>query len=404
MNKLLENNESSMAKKVYKCLKGMSLEEEAEECLEDLVRKSLVLVTRNTTGEIKSCSLHDQVRDSCIRKTQEEMFLHNVTDMYHLQKCIKDKRLRHISTISHHNFRKFQSPTIHTFLCLHLKDRFIPAFLGSFRLPRVLDVVCSYVGSLPCQLFELIHLKYLALGTLDDIPAAISTLLNLQTLIINPKGSPLRRNLPLEIWRMQQLRHLVFPFSYKLLNPVDGSTLPLENLQTLSGALDPACNKKILKMIPNLKELEIYFENKTDHVPNFIYPDQLEKLKQLKKLSLVDNLFSWNDIHVIGSLPHHQVLKLRAFPNYYSQLQTWKTTDGEFPQLKFLQIHDSCLEHWITESSHFPRFKCLILRYCWSLLAISDGIEDIPTLELINMSHTSKSLADSAKQIQLEQQ
>ncbi|KAL8491444.1 hypothetical protein ACS0TY_023172 [Phlomoides rotata] len=176
---------------------------------------------------------------------------------------------------------------------------------------RVAASMISYVGSLPRQLFELIHLRYLALGTLDDIPAAISTLLNLQTLIINPR---------------------------------------------------------------------------------------------LKKLSLVDNLFSWNDIHVIGSLPHHQVLKLRAFPNYYSQLQTWKTTDGEFPQLKFLQIHDSCLEHWITESSHFPRFKCLILRYCWSLLAISDGIEDIPTLELINMSHTSKSLADSAKQIQLEQQ
>ncbi|KAL0448367.1 UNVERIFIED_CONTAM: Disease resistance protein RPP13 [Sesamum latifolium] len=50
-----------------------SLEEEAEEYLEDLVKRSLVLVTkRKTDGKIKICSIHDLVRDLCIRKAEEE--------------------------------------------------------------------------------------------------------------------------------------------------------------------------------------------------------------------------------------------------------------------------------------------------------------------------------------------
>ncbi|KAL8544417.1 hypothetical protein ACS0TY_004823 [Phlomoides rotata] len=55
-----------------------SLEEKAEEYLEDLVKRSLVLITsRKSDGKIKSCSLHDLVRDMCIRKAEEEKFVYN---------------------------------------------------------------------------------------------------------------------------------------------------------------------------------------------------------------------------------------------------------------------------------------------------------------------------------------
>ncbi|KAL8492201.1 hypothetical protein ACS0TY_023728 [Phlomoides rotata] len=53
-------------------IKIFAAEEEAQKCLEDLVRRSLVLVTTKFIREIKSYSLHDVVRDSCIRKTKEE--------------------------------------------------------------------------------------------------------------------------------------------------------------------------------------------------------------------------------------------------------------------------------------------------------------------------------------------
>ncbi|XP_047968826.1 putative late blight resistance protein homolog R1A-10 isoform X2 [Salvia hispanica] len=55
-----------------------TLEEEAGDCLEDLVKRNLVLVTkRKFDGRIKRCSLHDLMRDLCIRKACEEKFLVN---------------------------------------------------------------------------------------------------------------------------------------------------------------------------------------------------------------------------------------------------------------------------------------------------------------------------------------
>lgn len=52
-----------------------SVEVEAEEYLEDLVKRNLVIViSRESNGKIKSCSLHDLVRGFCIRKARGENF------------------------------------------------------------------------------------------------------------------------------------------------------------------------------------------------------------------------------------------------------------------------------------------------------------------------------------------
>ncbi|XP_042004109.1 putative late blight resistance protein homolog R1A-10 isoform X2 [Salvia splendens] len=60
--------------------RSKTLEEEAGECLEDLVQRNLVLVTkRKCDGRIKSCSLHDLMRDLCIKKAHEEKFLMNLS-------------------------------------------------------------------------------------------------------------------------------------------------------------------------------------------------------------------------------------------------------------------------------------------------------------------------------------
>ncbi|KAK4438525.1 putative disease resistance RPP13-like protein 3 [Sesamum alatum] len=54
-----------------------SLEEAAEEYLEDLVRRNLILACqKRSNGKIKRCSIHDLVRDMCIREAKEEKFLH----------------------------------------------------------------------------------------------------------------------------------------------------------------------------------------------------------------------------------------------------------------------------------------------------------------------------------------
>ncbi|KAL8544383.1 hypothetical protein ACS0TY_004793 [Phlomoides rotata] len=115
-----------------------SLEEEAEECLEDLVKRSLVLITSRTcNGKIKSCNLHDLVRDLCIRKAQEEMFL--LTSRFVLPNGRKDERR---ISIAHSNFDKILSPTMRTILCfrtfLYCSSL---TLLENFKLLRVLDII-----------------------------------------------------------------------------------------------------------------------------------------------------------------------------------------------------------------------------------------------------------------------
>ncbi|XP_047965778.1 putative late blight resistance protein homolog R1B-14 [Salvia hispanica] len=276
---------------------------------------------------------------------------------------------------------------------------------------------------LPSQVFELFHFRYLTLICSSNVPSAISNLVNLQTLIILPTSGMLPNcnmiasfgmlpvyytrkrhwregrdhfSLPSEIWRMQQLRHLVLYDLYMLPHPSDGSnpSLPLENLQTLPYIKDLVWTEKILQMIPNVISLGLVYQmEKRYHLHLLKHLHQLEKLKLyglysfswmehitvtfpriLKKLTLVGGEFPWEDMSIIGSLPNLQVLKLRdqCFG------KTWETADGEFPELRYLLIEGSGLECWITESSHFPRLKCLVLSCCQDLREIPQDMGEIP--------------------------
>ncbi|KAL1552056.1 hypothetical protein AAHA92_12902 [Salvia divinorum] len=62
------------------------------------------------------------------------------------------------------------------------------------------------------------------------------------------------------------------------------------------------------------------------------------------------------------------------------------------------------LQQWITESSHFPRLKCLVLRSYQMLWEIPEGIGEIPTLGLIEVDYRNKLLVKSAKKIKEDQE
>ncbi|XP_042039765.1 putative late blight resistance protein homolog R1B-17 isoform X2 [Salvia splendens] len=422
-----------------------SIEEEAEEYLEDLVKRNLVTVnSKKSDGKIKCCSLHDMVRDLCIRKAHDEKFLRVIHGHVIPQSMINERRISlRLSSIA-----DIWCPTAHSMLCFEIQSfPSSPTFLRRFRLLRILDAVSQRSKELPSQVFELYHLKYLTLVCSYNVPSPISNLVNLQTLIILPTSDmPSASTKPkiiyarkihgdwedvstkvshfylsLEIWRMSQLRHLISHCPCILPRLPDGSNLPLENIQTLAYIKDVVWTEKILQMIPNVKRLGLVYEiyKRCDlHLLKHLH--HLQKLelfgprscfwvgqynlltipRTLKKLTLQGGKFPFEDMSIIGSLPNLQVFKLRNQPFG----KTWETTDGEFPQLRYLLIEKSGLQHWITESSHFPRLKHLVLRFCESLREVPQGIGEIPTLELIEVDSSIKSLLKSAKQIAEDQQ
>ncbi|KAL0298524.1 UNVERIFIED_CONTAM: putative late blight resistance proteinR1A-10 [Sesamum radiatum] len=406
-----------------------SFEEGAQEYLEDLVKRSLVLVTRRkSNGKIKSCSVHDLVRDLCIRKAREEKFLLFAMDRYvdrYLPKGIKDQRRLSIARSTLTLFSKINSPIIRTALYFE-QCRRLSSSLQCFRLLRVLDVVVAVFSEFPAEVLKLFHLRYLAFTLIDnyDIPASILNLQNLQTLFICTYS--IRVRFPLEIWRMTQLRHLVLSMSDPFPKPSAG-TFVLKNLQTLAIVRNFKCTKSIVQMIPNLRKLGIFYEGygikwREYHLHNLVDLHQLENLKiwvedrrrepfplweklafpmMLKKLTLIGCLFRWEDMTAVGSLQNLEVMKLTSCSFEGCK---WETTEGEFPRLKFLKIRSTNLQHWVTDGSHFPSLEHLKLFSCKRLGEIPDVLGEIPTLQIIEVNRSDRSLVKSAKQIKEEQQ
>ncbi|KAL0357420.1 UNVERIFIED_CONTAM: Disease resistance protein RPH8A [Sesamum calycinum] len=60
----------------FKPISGKSLEESAEMYLMDLVDRNLIFIQQQRPeGNVKSCGIHDLVRELCVRKAHEENFL-----------------------------------------------------------------------------------------------------------------------------------------------------------------------------------------------------------------------------------------------------------------------------------------------------------------------------------------
>ncbi|KAL3820108.1 hypothetical protein ACJIZ3_006013 [Penstemon smallii] len=411
-------------------IESKSLEEWAEECLEILSRRNLVMVNkRKSDGKTKSYILHDLVRQMCIRKAKNEKFLY--TTRTESGSYYKHRRVS-ISSNSDF-FRYIDGSDIHTIISFQNGGALL-SYLESFRLLRVLDDFKAKFNMFPAEVSNLFHLRFLAFSytTRDSkfcIPVLILHLHNLQTLMVHSDTrsliQPKSVYLPIEIWKMANLRHLVSFVLGPFPDP-PAETPPLENLQTLSVVTNFKCTEEMLLMIPNLKKLGIFYDGERESWPNYqlnnlVNLSQLEKLSitvidrvgdsrsflewfvspmSLKKLTLRGCKIRWEDFGHI-SWPNLQVLKLR---NHACEGDIWKTTEDKYPQLKVLMIETTNLKIWEAESGHFPALETSLLYGCDGLREIPEDIGNIMTLELIEVDGRNMSLLESANRIREEQE
>ncbi|KAL2509393.1 putative disease resistance protein [Forsythia ovata] len=354
-----------------------SLEAVAEKYVEDLLDRNMILVhKRSYTGKINFCGIHDLMRDLCVRKAQEENFLH-----------LYDRRVknfpegtynqRRVSIHSHiygHHLEGIYGSHVRSLL-YHCLDIFNEdsSFTTSFLLLRVLQAFSISFYEFPVEIVELVNLRFIVLKCMRtcELPASISNLFNLQTLIIYSRGIV---KLPSDIWKMPRLRHIWTRecfLAYPSAAGNGGKIALLENLQTLKGVIDFKFTKKVLQMMPNLKKLKIGF------------------------------LHSCADMAIIGSLPNLEVLNLRTFTYDGS---VWEPTEDNFLQLKVLLLEETDLEYLKADETNFPSLQHLTFSYCEQLEEIPSAIGNIPTLQVIKLCKCSISAVKSVKLIQEEQQ
>ncbi|KAG5628360.1 hypothetical protein H5410_000077 [Solanum commersonii] len=413
-----------------------NLEDVTEENLRELVDRSLVLVGKHTSlGKIKTCKMHDLLRDMCLREAQYENFIHFKTRYDH------DDLLENISCLRRvADFHKYTDSGLSKLTPLTRSVFFKYPYVicsvspSSFRLLRILDVCFKYSLYWSQSISELVHLRYLACPPFDGLVQSLCKLRNIQNLVIRdlcPYKLRLRtQSLPWEVVNMPQLRH-IHTKKLSLFIPSPTSVLIAErehHLQTLTGLMPSSCNDE---------KLGILIVDESDTIQkcycldNLVHLTQLEKLKvvvrerflqmfrpiiqgwvdiphcdnfppNLKKLTLCRTHLQWEDMNILRKLPNLEVLKLKhhAFHGLI-----WKLSDEDedgFLKLKFLLLESLHLKQWEATSYHFPNLEPLVLTDCYSLEQIPFDFAQIQTLQLIELHKCMLSVLISAEQIQEE--
>ncbi|KAL0284064.1 UNVERIFIED_CONTAM: putative late blight resistance proteinR1B-17 [Sesamum radiatum] len=347
-----------------------SPEEAAEIYLKALVDRNLIFIHRQEPkGNVRSYSLHDLLRDLCVRKAHEEKFL-----------LVKEPdgpprdtlQLRRMST-QDTNISAKQMQHARSFLFTGAASpEILSDVVSEFRLLRVLDILGIKSDQFPEEILQLVNLRYLALSSSETLPSSISRLRILQTLIVQAiTSSSWPCAVTPEILDMTQLRHIKFKGTYVWYHDKNRTrSVVQKNLLSLSTIAISQLSDKFFETVRNLKELGIICDSPSSPERDLILPHKLKKLKcsssdlsftdvflsrlifpsTLKKLTVSSCIILEGHMKKIGELSNLEVLKLQK--DHFDS-STWEPTEGEFSRLRFLLLEDLNLVNWIADDSHF---------------------------------------------------
>ncbi|KAL2531433.1 putative disease resistance RPP8-like protein 4 [Abeliophyllum distichum] len=395
-----------------------SLEDVALRFLMELIDRSLVLVSkRRFDGGVKTCKIHDLLHEMCLRIAEENNFL----KVFNLDDDDDDDSIVPYGQVSmyqqhHHlsinyNYTDICSlpfgPNVRSLLCF---DRNSSSPIScSFKVIRVLE------DEVVIGIEHLVHLRYLRISW---ILPPMESFHRLECLVVHTVAA---LKIPDVLLNMLSLRHMhflrggYFSASCRQQATNNESFQINNNLQSISVIrISDETDLKILRCSPNLRRLKVYVRSSLNYSFNFL--NHLESLKlesatllssffslplNLKQLTLTHAHLSPEQMEIIGKLEYLEVLKLKwiAFEG-----EQWDTSEGGFPQLKFLKLYGVQIVEWNAASDHFPRLQQLVLEFCRSLKMIPPNLGDIPTLQMIKVNKCTKAIEDQAKQIQEEQE
>ncbi|KAL8056967.1 hypothetical protein ABFX02_04G153100 [Erythranthe guttata] len=397
--------------------KSQSLEDIERGYLNDLIDRNLILKHKlGSTGKVKTCKIHDLLRDLCIKVAQKDKFMCMMED---IPRGVEKER-RIVCN---------RKGVLDNLQLAPLTRTLVTSIDGQSSNNKLLRVMSfnnrakkKYVRR---HIVDQVNMRYLAYNKYNRVSfsvkllSSIDTLWNLQTIIIGREMEA-----PSQIWEMRQLMHVNI---YRLYLPdppqnQQKNEFVLQNLQTLKKVVNFVWSKEACKRVVNLRKLHIKYDSHSKISNDYSFhnisrfhkleslvffshgpPNLLQKLtfpSSLKKLRLDGCNVHWKDLTVIGSLPYLEVLKLNVGR---VEGAVWNPVEGEFLRLKFLSIFYFDMVNWNVESSHFPVLEKLVLRGMNKLEEIPLDIGEIPTLRLIELNRCSKSVAISARKIAEEQ-
>ncbi|KAK8312768.1 hypothetical protein V6Z12_D01G064600, partial [Gossypium hirsutum] len=273
---------------------GEVMEDVAEGFLDELVERCMVQVgPRGPTLKVKTCHMHDLMRDLCLSIAKQEKFLSIINDsslsilfFWHpfdlnLEPCLSDED----------DFCFLVS-----FVCVMLKwKRSWKYMFGKFKKLRVLSFEEGGEGysgfKLSSAIGNLIQLRCLNLCGIafnsPNIPSSLGNLRCLQTLDLRIHADDGAVNVPNIIWKLEQLRH------YLPLTMTDKTKLKLHkltNILTLINFNTRNCFVADLSKFTKLIKLGILGPFSIDD-----FKEELDKNLPIIASDCLRSLSIWND-------------------------------------------------------------------------------------------------------------
>ncbi|XP_011072137.1 putative late blight resistance protein homolog R1B-17 [Sesamum indicum] len=378
-----------IAEGFLKPISGKSLEEVAEKYLKDLINRNLFLSLEfGFDGRLKKCGIHDLLRDLCLREYEKEHFIYAPKVQCIGASGVKGDKcficrfgssLQRIDLNEVHDASQLTSLKS-VLVCNTCRNKH--RSLNKARLVRA-RLVRKLGHSAERETLHPTSLRYLEMMNTSEYdfssPSTIALLWNQEIFKL------FSLHLLNVMWDMPQLRHFLGSTHFVL--PKEAATqdfVIMENLHTLSGMRNFRCTEEVLRRIPNLKKLRIYYDEKSKIewtyycLYNLVRLQKLESLSieaeflplenltfptSLKKLRLEGWSIPWEKMMRVGSLlPNLEKLVLES--NYVEE-QEWNQVEGDFPRLKFLKISNNYhLKRWRAENIYFPRSSFYMT--CWS--------------------------------------
>ncbi|CAL8990111.1 unnamed protein product [Prunus brigantina] len=259
-----------------------TMEDIARDCLSELVERCLVQVgTSGSTRTIKSCRIHDLVRNMPLLKAKEESFLQI---NYSLQendaanpftssvaaKAAQLGKIRRLAIYMDENADRFVSSRdetnghVRSLLFFGLGEWMPKSIKGllsplkDFKVLRVLKVegLNEVEVELPSEIGNMVHLRFLSVrwSEIKTFLPSLGNLVCLQTLDFRV-SSYNDMVIPNVIMKVKQLRHLYLPWNYRARGKLKLSTLG--HLQTLYHLSSEYCDLKDVGRLTNLRKLRI---------------------------------------------------------------------------------------------------------------------------------------------------
>ncbi|KAL5547677.1 hypothetical protein UlMin_002908 [Ulmus minor] len=422
--------------------RGKTLEQVAEEYLNELIQRNLVQVWGLLHGLDKLCRVHDLLHDIIISRANELGFC-QILDEKSSKNSGKTRRLsiqgteKAVETVDDYGTRSmllFNFDELPNTFMLTLFQKF-----KKFKLLKVLDLTGVPLSYLPKEVGNLFHLKFLSIKKtkVKVLPKFIGKLVNLE--ILDFMFTPISE-LPVEINKLRNLRVLV-GFYHNLEDgfgavTFDGIRTPkgfgcLENVHILGLVNGYHRGAAFFKELDNLRQLrwlsmsDLTTENgralcvaieKMNHLerlclhsinkevildlealsspPQFLsrleltgrlqkLPNWVSKLQGLSILGLSDSRLADDPLKYLKNLPSLVYLGLSIA--YKGERLHFE--QGGFQKLKLLQLNklDGLKEMKISRGT-LPLLEKLFISSCSQLKMTASNLRGLKSLELVEIS------------------